>query len=419
MSELGHDMPNRSGHRVAGLAGISTVLAAILFFGAYHPQGASRTSPGAGAPISPEAQMRASAKSAAPSAIAPPGSEAAHDAVAPEVRAPQAAAAAAIGAPRFDLVRVGSDGSAVVAGTAVPGDIVTVHSGETSLVEVEADGAGNFVAVFRVEPSTEPQALTLRSADASGAVTASSDVVVLLPAAPGPALAAPTGAGAPPEAAGTAATDAPLADDRARDAAAPPRARARTAAPAPKGRPAQGAPEIGATAILRGGVAEVAPIGGPPADGLTLASISYGDTGFVRLAGLADAGARVRVYVDDAFASDGAADADGRWRLEIRDIAAGVHRLRIDAIDEGGAVTERIATPFQRDTPRPAADGEVACLIVQPGNSLWTLARIHYGAGVRFTRIYNANQELIRDPALIFPGQIFALPADAVEPVAD
>ena len=49
-------------------------------------------------------------------------------------------------------------------------------------------------------------------------------------------------------------------------------------------------------------------------------------------------------------------------------------------------------------------------MTVQPGNNLWTLARLHYGSGVLYTQILTANRDLIRDPDLIYPGQIFAMP---------
>jgi nucleoid-associated protein YgaU len=50
-------------------------------------------------------------------------------------------------------------------------------------------------------------------------------------------------------------------------------------------------------------------------------------------------------------------------------------------------------------------------LTVQPGNSLWRIARRSYGAGGHYAIIYSANRERIGDPDLIYPGQIFTLPA--------
>ena len=47
---------------------------------------------------------------------------------------------------------------------------------------------------------------------------------------------------------------------------------------------------------------------------------------------------------------------------------------------------------------------------VKPGNSLWFLARQSYGEGTRYTMIYQANRGHIRNPDLIYPGQVFLIP---------
>jgi nucleoid-associated protein YgaU len=47
---------------------------------------------------------------------------------------------------------------------------------------------------------------------------------------------------------------------------------------------------------------------------------------------------------------------------------------------------------------------------VSRGDSLWRISRKAYGSGYRYTEIHRANQEQIRDPDLIYPGQIFVLP---------
>jgi nucleoid-associated protein YgaU len=39
------------------------------------------------------------------------------------------------------------------------------------------------------------------------------------------------------------------------------------------------------------------------------------------------------------------------------------------------------------------------------------LARRTYGEGIRYTTIFEANKNQIKDPDLIYPGQVFALPA--------
>ena len=49
-------------------------------------------------------------------------------------------------------------------------------------------------------------------------------------------------------------------------------------------------------------------------------------------------------------------------------------------------------------------------LIVVRGDNLWSIARAHYGTGFHHTVIYGANKEQIRNPDLIYPGQVFSLP---------
>jgi nucleoid-associated protein YgaU len=47
---------------------------------------------------------------------------------------------------------------------------------------------------------------------------------------------------------------------------------------------------------------------------------------------------------------------------------------------------------------------------VVPGDSLWAISAQLYGNGLRYTQIYAANASQIRNPRLIYPGQIFVLP---------
>jgi nucleoid-associated protein YgaU len=55
---------------------------------------------------------------------------------------------------------------------------------------------------------------------------------------------------------------------------------------------------------------------------------------------------------------------------------------------------------------------QVNTAIVARGDNLWRISKRVYGRGVRYTVIYTANQEQIRNPQRIYPGQIFVLPSD-------
>jgi nucleoid-associated protein YgaU len=48
---------------------------------------------------------------------------------------------------------------------------------------------------------------------------------------------------------------------------------------------------------------------------------------------------------------------------------------------------------------------------VSRGDSLWRISQRTLGGGQRYAIIYRANREQIRNPNLIYPGQIFVLPS--------
>ena len=53
---------------------------------------------------------------------------------------------------------------------------------------------------------------------------------------------------------------------------------------------------------------------------------------------------------------------------------------------------------------------KITTTTVSRGDSLWRLSQLAYGAGTRYAVIYQANRKQIRNPDLIYPGQIFVLP---------
>src|SRR5262245_1730773 len=69
------------------------------------------------------------------------------------------------------------------------------------------------------------------------------------------------------------------------------------------------------------------------------------------------------------------------------------------------------ATAGSAEAPR----SRLGRVVIQPGNNLWNISRVIYGKGTRYTVIFQANKDLIRNPPLIYPGQIFATPG-SVQP---
>ena len=87
-----------------------------------------------------------------------------------------------------------------------------------------------------------------------------------------------------------------------------------------------------------------------------------------------------------------------------------MHYLRVDQVEAGGHVVARVESPFARVEPIAVMTGD-ARVVVQPGNSLWRIARRTLGDGPQFTAIYEANRSQITDPNLIYPGQVFVVPS--------
>ena len=190
--------------------------------------------------------------------------------------------------------------------------------------------------------------------------------------------------------------------------------------PAPSGQPAQAAPP--ALALLTPPAAPSrllqAPPGAAPAQRLGLGTVDYDEHGAIRFSGTAPPDAPVRAYVDNSPVGDATADLAGRWAMSPPgDVKPGIHELRLDQLTSQGQVANRMELPFKREdlTQAQISDGQI---IVQPGQNLWRLARRSYGAGIRYTVIYLANRDQIRDANLIYPGQVFTTPGAATPAAA-
>ncbi len=48
--------------------------------------------------------------------------------------------------------------------------------------------------------------------------------------------------------------------------------------------------------------------------------------------------------------------------------------------------------------------------VIQPGDTLWKIARNRYGAGWRWRRIYDANRDVLSDPGVLQAGQVIVIP---------
>ena len=418
-----------------------------------------------------------------------------------------------LSAPKFDVVRIEDDGSALIAGQADGRGhvILSVDGVEQAEARADLSGTGQFV-IFAFLPSTGDQQslkLHLYAEDGSGPVVSAQTVFV----APATAAATATDSTAAPvqeevtvsESPDTAAeTDTETEADTETETDTEIETGTETAS-TDVATPEAKADKAPATVILadEDGVRVLqdgAPSAAKPA--VTIDTISYSSNGDVILGGRGQAGNFVRIYLDNQFLATSKIAADGYWALELSDIEPGIYTLRVDELNAAGDVVSRAETPFKREaaeelaelmaagteTEEPSAEGpsesaaetqvvdaealasvepeaaddpqpeevvtqeevnvqaEVAELnpqgeqssdggslavegqpadtasvlrtpskkfrvrTVQPGSTLWAIAKESYGAGIEYFKVFEANKERIRDPDLIYPGQVFEIP---------
>lgn len=272
--------------------------------------------------------------------------------------------------PSFDVVRISRGGTGVIAGRAAPRSNVQVIADRKTIGSVVADNAGEWVLIIEEPLNSGPAELSLRAMRSSGEESQSSDVVVI----------------SVPESRGERFVES--VNDGVVAVLTP--------------RNGEGASRI----LQKPGISTVGDIG----SGLSIDAVDYGQAGKAQVSGRAAPRARVALYVDNEFIGSVQADEQGSWSLEKeRSIAEGSHLLRADQVVDDGDVELRIELPFETDMPTDLSrqSGKV---MVKPGNSLWHIARKIYGSGFRYTVIFQQNAEQIRDPDLIYPGQLFTLP---------
>ena len=387
--------------------------------------------------------------------------------------------------PRFDNWRVEMDGAAVVAGRAAPGSKILILVDGRAVSEVEAADSGEFVALFTLPPTDAPTLMSLSMTLADGQVVPSQQTVAL-EAIRGPDVVAD-------------AQEAPLAT--AAEVIAPP----------------VDAPPAAILVTEDGAVVLQDPM---PADPVVLANvsidtISYTPQGDVQLGGRGQAGAFVRLYLNNVPLQTVLVPDGGQWLTTLNEAAPGIYTLRVDQVDDAGKVTSRYETPFKRETrealaevaavvaepvaepvaqpitepaeqpsevavaapvavpvaapdpdptasprvtqaepesqqptvaasdPSSAAPSEDAAearpaqsdsdtanlsadgnseaepaasaansvsITVQPGFTLWGIAKENFGDGVLYVQVFEANKDKIKDPNLIYPGQVFTIP---------
>jgi len=332
--------------------------------------------------------------------------------------------------PTFDVVVIEPNGEGVIAGRAAPGWKVSVQSEGAKVAEAKADLQGEWSVVLEKPLSAGDHALSLKitSPDGTRALSSQESVRVAVGAdakqasAPGgiegaataalpkpvPHAAAPVLAPSQPAAVEATPPDGNAqiarADETPVDAAGP-RATARSEAPAPAPRPT-----------------------------LVFKTADYVDTGTatgtVTLSGVADPGAQISIFSDNALTAEARAERDGSWRVVVqKKLGMGQHSFRAEQVGAAaGGLAHTAMVTIERVEPKPeppkaqpvatgpstvvTADTKEspATYIIRQGDTLWAIAKRYLGSGLRYTSIFQDNRKVIRNPNLIHPKQELSVP---------
>ena len=180
------------------------------------------------------------------------------------------------------------------------------------------------------------------------------------------------------------------------------------------------------------------------------------------IAGQAKAGSTIRLYANGDILGETKATGNNRFLLEIeRELAVGDYAISAEMLDANGQkVLAKAVVPFKREAgeavvavaPEAPKTGDVAAapatttepastevaaapaepaaqdtatapalkkvdtsVIIRRGDSLWRISRRIYGRGVRYSTIYLANKDAVKNPNRIWPGQVMMIPDKTAE----
>ncbi|MFK4824025.1 LysM peptidoglycan-binding domain-containing protein [Paenochrobactrum sp. BZR 588] len=334
------------------------------------------------------------------------------------------ASTAGVDVPVFDLVRVEPNGGVVIAGKSLPGAEVDVLLGSRVLGSVKASENGDFVIAFDevLKPGDHSLVLRSTSTDNKAATSAQTAIVSIPDNVNGQVLALVEEPGQASRMITKPQTDDANAQNNDGDQSAQ-----------TNGTEASASNDGSASVIDAPIAVEAVEI--------------EGNT--IYIAGQAKTDHSVIVYANEKMLGRSNVSPEGRFLVESQQpLAVGDYIIRADLLNKNQKVIASARVPFRREAgdnisavapsvkeqrlsaqdgksqPQPqqvphndkasaqALENVRGSVIIRKGDNLWTISKRTYGKGTRYTTIYLANRDQIRNPDLIWPGQVFTMPSE-------
>ena len=391
-----------------------------------------------------------------------PAAETTEQAATTTAEQPATAADAVKIVPTFDTVRIEKGGEAVIAGRAEPGANVTVKLGDAVIGSATANADGSFVVVPEQTLPAGSGALTIEAKAGDGAAVASEQsVAVIIPEKDKEqslvAVVSPTEPTKVLQKPATATGEAAPAAETTELASAPAQISIDSVDYDEAGNivfSGNGAPGAAARIYVDNALAGEVKAGDDgrwtfsgtqiatgthtlradsiAADGSVASraevpffreertKVATAETGEAATEQAADAGAAATADTGAATTDTGAATttADAGATTTAESGASTTADAGAATTAESGTTTAETGTTTTETgatTTAEATGPKEGRVVIQPGNNLWRISRVIYGTGMKYTVLYEANRDQIRDPDLIYPGQVFKTP-DVVPP---
>ncbi len=362
-----------------------------------------------------------------------------------------------------DTWRVASDGAATVAGRTVPAALVRILVDAAPVAETTATASGEFAALFTLAPNPEASLMTLVTVLPDGTEVPAAASIALGPIA-GPEVVAEAPAEIEVPTVGTTVAEVPEAAAPEPEPAVQPAAVLVTEEGAVVLQEAAAPDTVmpvtidtitytPAGAVQVGGRGEGGGFVRLYLDNTPLQTVLIPDSGhwFSTLKEVPPGLYQLRADQLDASGTT----VTGRYEIPFKresletlaaaaappaEVAAAPEPAasgpELVAVDPEPTVVAPPEPPLEQAVPEPAAAlVEVApdaiapqepvataaapepapapvTVTVQPGHTLWAIAKGELGEGVLYVQVYEANRDAIKDPDMIFPGQVFTIPSE-------
>lgn len=346
-------------------------------------------------------------------------------------------------APTFDIVRVEPTGEAVMAGLSFPNDRIEIISDGSVIATAKANISGEWALVMDQALPPGGYALSIRttSADDGLHIASEQQVTISVPKAPTEsAIVMLDSAGAPSSVWQSPATvirpDVEVKSDN-------------MLVLEDVGESVSAPPNTSTSKTIQGEEPEITKPGAIADPLITIEAVEIETDGTLYASGASNPSASVRIYFDDQLVGETTTDAIGRWQLATQHLLPqDTYTVRVDQLEVGsGKVLARRSVPFgegldiqlspttvthssieaeaklNAQTAEGSASAQVdgaiettQVVVVSRGDNLWSISRRLLGRGIRYTTLYDANEDQISNPSEVFPGQVFVIPGQEPSP---